>query len=204
MRIPQSHPGFRNIELLGLFHRKRRPSTAIYRARFVPPVTSRSSLAMLAGNGGRPGTSERRLTAPPPQSEMFETPPGPPTEAYLPSSWKSLAPAPSRFPLSAGSRSGRLALHVLLPPFWPWSTHIMQLRPVRIMQRTRQPSPTPANPINASGRRTFREQHRTDIRPWNRAHGSTPSAAAFSCQFACGAPENRATRGGWEPGNRRG
>jgi hypothetical protein len=63
MRIPQSHPGFRNIELLGLFHRKRRPSTAIYRARFVPPVTSRSSLATLAGNGERPGTSERRLTA---------------------------------------------------------------------------------------------------------------------------------------------
>src|SRR3979411_308149 len=46
MRIPQSRPGFRNIELLGLFHRKRRPSTAIYRAHFVPPVTSRPSGAL--------------------------------------------------------------------------------------------------------------------------------------------------------------
>jgi hypothetical protein len=60
---------------------------------------------------------------------------------------------------------------VLLPPFWSWSTHIMQFRPVRIMQRARQPPPAPANRINARGRRTFREQHCTDIGSCNRAHG---------------------------------
>jgi hypothetical protein len=80
-------------------------------------------------------------------------------------------PGSAPMPPSAGSTPDRLAPHVLLPPFWPWSTHIVQLGPVRIMQRARQPPPAPTNPINTGGRWTFRQQHRTDIRPCNRAHG---------------------------------
>src|SRR3979409_2660815 len=110
MRIPQSHPGFRNIDLCDCSAVASEHTTAPKAAQ--PGHPSRAFRGardepQLFGHAFRQreetGHVRAALTAPPSQSEMSETPLNRPTEAYLPSSWKSLVPAPS-------SRSGaRLA-----------------------------------------------------------------------------------------------
>src|ERR1700688_3922659 len=61
-------------------------------------------------------------------------------------------------------------LGVLLAPLRPWSTHVVQLGPVGIEQRSGQPAPTPASRIDAVRGRMSREQDGSDIGTRNRAH----------------------------------
>src|SRR6516165_9454175 len=53
---------------------------------------------------------------------------------------------------------------MLRSPLWTGATHVVQLRPIRIEQRGREPAPSPSRRPQDPPRSGTREQHSRDIR----------------------------------------
>src|SRR6266516_1269092 len=67
------------------------------------------------------------------------------------------------------------AVRMLRSPFWTGATHVVQLRPIRIEQRGREPAPSRAQDPPRS---RAREQHSRDIRVCKYTHFGPPWVAA--------------------------
>src|SRR5262245_37912875 len=63
-------------------------------------------------------------------------------------------------------------------PFWAGATHVVQLRPIRIEQRGREPAPSPGRVAPDSPRSSAPEQHAGDIRFCECTHFGSPWPAA--------------------------
>ncbi len=70
------------------------------------------------------------------------------------------------------------AARMLRSPFWTGATHIVQLRPIRIEQRGREPAPSPSRRAQDLPRSRAREQHSRDIRVCECTHLGSPWEAA--------------------------
>src|SRR5262249_33646390 len=69
------------------------------------------------------------------------------------------------------------ASRMLRSPFWTGTTHVVQLRPIRIEQRGREPAPSPNRCAQDPPRGRAREQHSRDIRVCEGTHFGSPSVA---------------------------
>src|SRR6478609_1838387 len=69
------------------------------------------------------------------------------------------------------------AVRMLRSPFWTGATHVVQLRPIRIQQRGREPAPSPSRRAE-DPRSRAREQHSRDIRVCECTHFGPPWVAA--------------------------
>ena len=67
---------------------------------------------------------------------------------------------------------------MLHSPFWTGATHVVQLRPIRIEQRGREPAPSPRRRAQDPPRSRAREQHSRDIRVCECTHFGPPWVAA--------------------------
>src|SRR5438552_4067427 len=70
------------------------------------------------------------------------------------------------------------AVRMLCPPFWTGATHVVQLRPIRIEQRGREPAPSPSRRAEDPPRSRAREQHSRDMRVCECTHFGPPWVAA--------------------------
>src|SRR5262249_9721554 len=73
---------------------------------------------------------------------------------------------------------------VLRAPFWTGATHVVQLRPIRIKQRGREPAPSSRRTDDAL-RGRGREQHSRDIRVREGTHVGSPWTAAWMAALRC-------------------
>src|SRR6476620_10948569 len=66
------------------------------------------------------------------------------------------------------------AVRTLRSPFWTGGTHVVQLRPIRIEQRGREPAPSPSRRAEDPPRSRARQQHSRDIRVCECTHFGPP------------------------------
>src|SRR5215831_11732997 len=67
---------------------------------------------------------------------------------------------------------------MLRSPLWTGAAHVVQLRPIRIEQRGREPAPPPGGLAQDPPRSWAREQHSRDIRICECTHFGSPWLAA--------------------------
>src|SRR5208337_1584468 len=70
------------------------------------------------------------------------------------------------------------AARMLRSPFWTGATHVVQLRPIRIEQRGREPAPSPSRHAQDPPWSRAREQHSRYIRARECTHLGSPCEAA--------------------------
>src|SRR5215471_18167382 len=70
------------------------------------------------------------------------------------------------------------ASRMLRSPFWTGAAHVVQLRPIRIEQRGREPVPSPSRCTEDPPRSRAREQHSRNIRVCECSHFGSPWMAA--------------------------
>src|SRR5580704_17117086 len=70
------------------------------------------------------------------------------------------------------------AVCMLGSPFWTGATHVVQLRPIRIGHRGREPAPSPSRRAKDPARSRAREQHSRDIRVCECTHFGSPCLTA--------------------------
>jgi hypothetical protein len=70
------------------------------------------------------------------------------------------------------------ASRMLRSPFWTGAAHVVQLGPIRIEQRGREPAPSPSRRAEDPPRSRAREQHSRDMRVCECSHLGSPWMAA--------------------------